>query len=312
MKRLLHSSLFLPALLATLLAAASPADATDRLVIYTVNYPLQYFARRIAGAHAEVVFPVPADVAPAFWQPDIDAILGFQQADLVLLNGAGYARWVQQVTLPRATVIDTSAAFRDHLIGITESVTHSHGPGGKHSHTGTASRTWLDPQQAMYQAAAIRDALVRLRPANATDFAKRYSALEADLQALDASLRAFSGSLDGAPLLASHPVYHYLARRYALDLVSMRWSADMIPAESAWAVFSKTRETHPARLMLWDAAPAASVSQRLRALGVEPVVFLTADNVPESGDFITGMQQNVDRLMAALASTGGTDNHKDH
>ena len=50
---------------------ASAAVADDRLRIYTVNYPLQYFAQRLAGEHAEVVFPAPPAIDPAFWTPDV-------------------------------------------------------------------------------------------------------------------------------------------------------------------------------------------------------------------------------------------------
>ena len=68
------------------------ASAEDPLTIYTVNYPLQYFAQRIAGEHAQVIFPGPEDEDPAFWMPDTETIQRYQQADLILLNGAGYAR----------------------------------------------------------------------------------------------------------------------------------------------------------------------------------------------------------------------------
>ncbi len=38
-------------------------------VIYTVNYPLAWMAQQLAGDDAAVVFPAPAGVDPAFWQP---------------------------------------------------------------------------------------------------------------------------------------------------------------------------------------------------------------------------------------------------
>ena len=57
-------------------ATASVAD--DRLRIYTVNYPLQYFAKRIAGEHAEVVFPAPPAIDPAFWTPDVQTLGAYQ------------------------------------------------------------------------------------------------------------------------------------------------------------------------------------------------------------------------------------------
>ena len=67
--------------------AISATAGDERLTVYVVNYPLQYFAERIAGDQATVVFPAPPDEDPAFWTPDVSTIAGYQQADLILLNG---------------------------------------------------------------------------------------------------------------------------------------------------------------------------------------------------------------------------------
>ena len=134
--------------------AVGPVGADgSRLTVYTVNYPLQYFAQRIAGERAEVVFPAPGDVDPAFWQPSAEDIASYQRADLILLNGAGYAKWIQRVALPRRKLVDTSATFRDRYIQVDGAATHSHGPNGDHSHAGTAFTTWLDLELAHAQAA---------------------------------------------------------------------------------------------------------------------------------------------------------------
>ena len=49
-------------------------DKTDdaKIKIVSVNYPLNYFAQRIGGNQINAVFPLPADVDPAYWQPDVD------------------------------------------------------------------------------------------------------------------------------------------------------------------------------------------------------------------------------------------------
>jgi zinc transport system substrate-binding protein len=82
-------------------ASASLSDAgsssSDKLVVYVVNYPLKYFAERIGGKHVKVVFPAPADEDPAYWMPDAKTITSYQRADLILLNGANYAKWVSKV-----------------------------------------------------------------------------------------------------------------------------------------------------------------------------------------------------------------------
>ena len=54
------------ALLLNLFMLLTPALANQPLNIYTVNYPLAYFAERIAGDQAKVVFPAPPGVDPAF------------------------------------------------------------------------------------------------------------------------------------------------------------------------------------------------------------------------------------------------------
>jgi len=95
-----------------LLLSAPLLLCSEPLTVYTVNYPLQYFTQRIAGDHARVVFPAPADVDPAFWMPDRKTIGDYQRADLIVLNGAAYAGWVSKVSLPRLHQVDTSKAFK--------------------------------------------------------------------------------------------------------------------------------------------------------------------------------------------------------
>ena len=138
-----------------------PAAGGERLMVYVVNYPLQYFAERIAGEHATVVFPAPTQVDPAFWMPEPSAIAAYQRADVILLNGANYAKWLSKVTLPYARSVDTSVGFQDRYIRITDAVTHMHGPTGAHTHADYAFTTWLDFALATQQAQAISEALSR-------------------------------------------------------------------------------------------------------------------------------------------------------
>ena len=278
---------------AILWLGGSVGVAAERLVVYTVNYPLQYFAQRIAGDHAEVVLPLPPDVDPAFWQPDAATIGGFQRADVILLNGAGYAKWVSRVSLPRRKLVDTSTGFSDSYIDTQGSVTHSHGREGDHSHAGRAFTTWLDFSQAAEQARAVRDALSRIMPAQRDTFASNFLTLERDLLDLDARLKAIVARDAARPLIASHPVYQYLARRYSLNLKSLMWEPDAMPPETEWQVLAELREGHPATWMLWEGDPAPEIDERLQQLGVQSTVFDPRGNRPVAGDFLSVMFNNL-------------------
>lgn len=278
----------------------SPARADTPLSIYTVNYPLAYFAERIAGDQATVVFPAPAGIDPAFWQPDIETIRAYQQADLILLNGAGYARWTSKVSLPLLRTVDTSRAFRDQLIKSTSGMSHSHGGGDAHSHAGTAFTTWLDLSQAVKQATAIAAAIKRARPLQADLFEKNLRELEAELLELDRQLINLVDEQSSLLLLASHPVYQYLARRYQLNLQSFMWEPEEVPDKAEWQTIESLLTTYSAQLMLWEADPNAETVNRLKNMGLDTVVFRPMGNRPAKGDFISVMRDNIGRLQKAI------------
>jgi zinc transport system substrate-binding protein len=285
------------ALLAVLTAA--PAVAADKLTIYTVNYPLAYFAERLAGDLARVEFPAPPDVDPAFWMPDEETVRAYQGADLILLNGAGYAHWVDRVSLPASRMVNTSRDFADQYIETTSGVSHSHGPGGEHSHSGTAFTTWLDLDQAVRQAEAVAQAIVRKRPDAKGRVEQNLETLKGELAALDARLAKTSAAAPSRPLLGSHPVYQYLARRYSLNLQSVFWEPDAAPTPQQWAELERLLKDHPARWMLWEATPLPATAERLRALGVQSIVFDPCSNRPATGDFLSVMDANAKNLEAA-------------
>ena len=291
-------------LLASTLLLALPAGAAAGapLSVYTVNYPLAYFAERIGGTEVKVTFPAPRDVDPAFWNPDAATVQRYQSADLILLNGAGYARWVARAALPRRKLVDTSRAFRDRLIEIENATTHSHGPAGAHAHAGTAFVTWLDPAQAIAQARAVSAAFAQARPEKAKYFEEGLNRLVSDLEALDRDLGAAFKPLAGEPLLASHPIYQYLARRYGLRLKSVTWEPDEVPDAAEWRALEALPKGHAARVMLWEGPPRAETATRLKAMGIRAVVFDPAPNVPPSGDFLGVMRGNLANVRAAAHS----------
>ena len=269
---------------------------TAPLRIVVSNYPLAYFAERIGGSRVQVTLPVPAGADPAFWKPDAKAVGLMQKADLIALNGAGFEKWLVHVSLPKLKQVDTAEGFHDRYIHIDNAVTHSHGPGGTHSHGGTAFTTWLDFEQAARQAETLAQAMMRKRPEFTASFSENLAALNADLKALDSDARRILGGRTDEPLLASHPVYQYLARRYGLKLESIHWEPDEMPAAAEWEALAKLLAGHPAKTMLWEAEPSAAIAARLKTLGVAAVAFEPAANRPESGDFLGVMKQNLERF----------------
>jgi len=280
--------------------SSTRAGESEKLTIYVVNYPLQYFAERIAGEHAAVVFPAPADVDPAYWMPDAKTISDYQRADLILLNGANYAKWVNKVSLPRFRMVNTSAAFKDRYIEAAEILTHSHGGEGEHAHESLAFTTWVDFSLAAEQAKAIEKALSRKKPALKDTFQRNYEELERQLHKLDRDIKKVVSKDRSRPLVVSHPVYDYFARRYELNIKSVHWEPDEIPTTEQMLKLHSILKDHPAKWMIWEGESIKESVERLKAIGMQSVVFDPCGNEPDQGDFMSVMRQNVENIKEAF------------
>ena len=293
-------SWILTIILLILVFSVQHGRAVESLNIFVVNYPLKYFAERIGGEHVKVTFPAPADVDPAYWNPDVATISAFQKSDLILLNGAGYAKWVAKVSLPRSKIVDTSRQFKDRYITTKEVMTHSHGAAGEHAHEALAFTTWLDFDLAARQAEVIAAAMGRKRPRLRDAFQNNSEALAKDINDLDQSIQAIVSQKPSTPLIVSHPVYDYFASRYRLNIVSVHWEPDQIPSDSQLKGFQGILKQHPAQWMVWEGEPIQVSVDKLKTIGVDSLVFDPCGNVPDQGDFMTVMRSNVDNLRKAF------------
>jgi len=274
----------------------SELQTNNKPVVVTVNYPLYYFAQRIGGEHIDLVYPIPGDVDPAYWTPNERAISIYQSADLIIDNGAGYAKWMDKISLPSSRIVNTSRHIQDKYIALEEGSTHSHGPEGEHVHKGFAFTTWLDFKLAQQQAAAIKKALIRKIPEYKSVFDANLDKLNSDLKQLDDDMKIIGAGYSARPLFGSHPVYQYLAVGYKLHLLSVHWEADEMPAEKDWGIFKNKLKRHPGNVMLWEDQPLPEVKNRLKELGVASVVFSPCANMPDKGDFYEVMKKNINNF----------------
>ncbi|MGB5635026.1 MAG: zinc ABC transporter substrate-binding protein [Waterburya sp.] len=283
-------------------SSPSPTEiSNNKPIIYVTNYPLKYFSDRIGGDKIEVKFPIPADIDPAFWQPDSKIISKLQQGDLIFLNGATYEKWLDTVSLPESNLINTSSQFQDQYIPIKSAMTHSHGPQGKHSHTDTAFTTWLNLQFAIKQAQSIRDALSEIMPEQKETFKTNYQALEKDLLDLDKKIQSIVATKPEQNFIASHPVYDYLKQGYGIKIESVHWEPEEFPTEEQWQELEVILKKHPAQWMIWEANPNQETVTKLKSMGINSLVFAPVANKPDTGDFLSIMEQNIENLEQAFS-----------
>ena len=271
-------------------------------LVMTSFYPTMYFAERIAGDLAKVECPVPATADPIHWMPDRATIASYQNADLIVLNGAVFEKWVDKVSLPTNHVVKTADAFRDEWVRFEEAVTHNHGPTGEHNHEGIDGHTWLDPNLAKIQAMQIHARLLALLPEQKSSLDSNLSGLLADLDMLNRSFVQLSAKLKDRHVLASHPAYNYLQKRYAWNVTNLDLDPRSMPTDQVLDEIGKLLSKKPATILLWENAPTPEIAARFRdRLGLTSVVFSPCESFDDAAtDYLGVMNGNIKRLTEVM------------
>jgi len=263
-------------------------------VVIAANYPLYYFAKRIAGENLDIRFPeIEGD--PAFWKPQETDVALLQGAEIILTNGADYSKWLNEISLPSGRLINTSASFSKSYI-VTHGKAHSHGSGEEHSHGEIAFTTWLDFKNASLQAQAILDAFTTLKPEEKAVFQYNFELLRKDLEALDTDMQSAASLYENQALLGSHPVYQYLSHGYNLMIKSFHFEPGSPISDHDIDHIKAVVQKNGAQTMLWEDRPLEESVAQLRELGVNSIVFNPCGNVPEVGDWLSVMKSNITEL----------------
>ena len=271
-----------------------------RPVVIATNYPLANIAFQLAGEWIDVQCPAPAGEDPAFWTPKDSQIPALQQADLVLLNEAGHEPWRKYVTLSPLNVTFTSRGFRDQWIKQAQAVSHQHGPEGEHTHADFASTTWLDPVLFQEQVHVIGQSLIKLLPNKRTEITTSVKQLQKRLDELDQQWKSITKKLGDRTIIASHPVYQYLEKRYGWKLQSLHWEPNQKLTEADWASFDQLQVKSKADLMLWEDEPGTEIREKLSQKKVSIIIIKPLGNGSLKQDVIDQMRSNAQRFEAAL------------
>ncbi len=261
-------------------------------------WPLQFLSRRIMGSAAQVELVARPPDQQESWYPDAASIARLQAARLIITNGAGYESWMQSITVPAKRVLDTTVDCQAELIPLEGRRVHQHGPEGSRSRRHYASRTWLDPGLAIQQARAIRDRLSEQFPARVAELERNFALLDADLVELRQAAKQAGFAADpSVPVLDPDGVFPYFARATGLTLTPVKFSLADIQAGE---VSESDAAEIAGSLVLVPAHADPSLDDRLTGLGLTAVRLDPLESPVESGDYLTGMQTNLQKLQEAF------------
>jgi zinc/manganese transport system substrate-binding protein len=293
--------------LALALPAAAPAAAqpAPKRVVASFSI-LADMVRRVGGPHVAVHALAGPDQDLHGFQPRPSDLQLVAQADAMVVNGLGLEGWAERIA--------KAAGFKGTAIVASRGVPalktgHRHGHGGhSHSHGVHDPHAWQDVANAKRYVANIRDGLAAADPANAPAIAAAAARYTAELDALDAEIRALLAPIPRPRRRAvtSHDAFAYFAEAYGVDMLAVAgtWRDAEPSARELAALAAQVKRQNIRALFLENAGNAAGLRALANETGTVIGGRLYADALSQPGgpadSYIAMMRHNATVIAEAL------------
>src|SRR6478672_4557921 len=175
----------------------------SRIKVVASFYPVYEFVKEIGGNKVDVTSLIPIGVEPHDYEPTIQQIQNAETADLVVYNGAGLEKWIDKI----------NAKFKvEASQGLNLLMSNDTGTSGTYD-----LHVWLDPILAEMEVENIRDALVKIDPANTQYYKANADRFIGKLNDLDDRIKTELATCDKKDFIAFHNAFTYFANRYGLN-----------------------------------------------------------------------------------------------
>jgi len=184
--------------------------------------PLADFCRNVGGETVEVEMLIPAGASPHTYELTSEQMKFLSEADVLVTNGLGLTPWVEDLFAnldnpELITLVAGEAVPQDELIEIGENREEEH----RHEQGVYDPHVWLDPNLAMYQVEAIRDAFIEADPDNQERYRRNASKFMEELEGLDSHIGEEVPSFTEIKFVSFHPAWAYFAQRYGLEQIGV-------------------------------------------------------------------------------------------
>ena len=192
---------------------SNPADTEEKKKVLTTFTVLADIAQNVAGDKlvVESITRIGAEIHG--YEPTPSDIVKAQDADLILYNGMGLERWFEQFL---GNVEDVPSVLLTQGI---EAIPIAEGPYQDKPNP----HAWMSPRNALIYVENIRQAFVKLDPANANTYNMNAEVYSQKLRAIDVELATDLKQVPDSQryLVSCEGAFSYLARDYNLKEIYM-------------------------------------------------------------------------------------------
>ena len=275
---------------------ASRSASGERFAVVVSMSIIADLASAVAGGDAEITTLVPIGGDPHVYEPTPSDARALQDADLVVMNGAGLEPWLPSLLPGDVELVDLMARVDLPLVSDEDGEPDPH--------------LWMVPTNAIRYVEAMAEAFAEADPDRAAAYQRRAAEYAEELRDLDDELRA---ALDVIPpsnrkLVTSHDAYSYFADHYGIEVLGSVVGISTEEEPSAGVVarlIDEVRRTQVPTIFVESTVDPRVVERIAAEAGVEVGEPLYGDSVGEPGSgaetYQDMLRANVESLVNGLA-----------
>jgi zinc transport system substrate-binding protein len=315
----MHKQIKMMTVVLSAVILAGCQSSTDNKSVVTTMFAHFDITRELTKeTDIQVDFPVAPGVDLHDWEPTVSAISTVMHADLLITVGLEFDAWVEGVL----STGDFKGIHMDASTHVELITGHAHEEevGEDHEEDEVDPHYWLDPQNALSMADAIKDALIESFSEDETQILENFEVLSSDLNLLIDGYTELLGDnhheSDPLPeeehehstlIYAGHNAFGYLVH-YGVEFITpyTGFSMSSLPTPSAIAELIDTVEALGSTYIYASQLEGTAVAEAIltNIPGLEIVTLSTIENVitldRNEVSYISLMQSNLDGLKLSI------------
>ncbi|ARD47408.1 adhesin [Sporosarcina sp. P37] len=288
---------------------------SDKLLVYTTVYPLQYFTERIGGEFVDVKSIYPPGTDEHVFEPTQKDMMSLAKGDLFFYIGLGLEGFVQKTEktlqnediqfVPIADSIDPEELEEGHSHEDESEEEHE-----GHQHEDTVDpHVWISPYLSTKLAEKITQELSDELPEHADFFKQNFDALYDELEELDRKYKTMADAAPNKTFFVSHQAFGYLADAYGLQQLAVSGlDTQNEPSQKQLAALVKEAKEKDIQYILFEQNVSSKLAEVIKkelnaeALTLHNLSVLTEEDIQNEETYFTLMEYNLDVLKKALTN----------
>lgn len=285
-------------------SSSSPSSTTSqdpaKIKATASFFPIKWLVENIGGKHVTVTSATPTNVEPHDYEFSPKEVSKLSASDVVFYV-KGFQPSLDQALTSLGTDKSVDLSIDAELVSHPDQARAwtNHGKG---SEAQIDPHFWLDPVRMKKVAARITDALSKMDPDHATDYAANAKKIEDELTQLDADFSAKLATCKERAIVSSHAAFGYLTDRYKLvQLPITGLDPDSDPSPANLREIKMRMKDYKSTVIFSEILSSPKAAETLaQEVGAKTAKLDAMESDTTKKGYIAGMRANLESLHSNL------------